>query len=237
MALDEDSMTKVLKVKPTAKPVKASSPKRESALPDINAEEDIRDAVSRLKRERVIATAVELFHQNGFMTTTLEAVAEKMNVTKPFIYSHFKSKDALLAEICSRGIRSSLDVLNRVMASKGSSTEKLHDLARDFMLAVIENQGHIAIYNREQKHLSKDDSAAIDNMRREFDKKISALLTAGVSSREFDIDDVKITALAIGGVISWAYVWYRADGRLSKAETAEKIAGLILNMVKARYSA
>jgi AcrR family transcriptional regulator len=201
---------------------------------DMIVEEDIRDAVSRLKRERIIATAVELFHHNGLSNTTLEAVAEKMNVTKPFIYSHFKSKHALLAEICSRGIRASLNVLNRVVASDGSPTDKLHHLARDFMLAVIENQGHIAIYNREQKHLSTQDSAAIDNMRREFDRKILALLTAGVSAGEFEVDDVKITSLAIGGIISWSYVWYRADGRLTQAETAEKIAILVLNMVKAK---
>ena len=51
-----------------------------------NPVEDIRDAVTRLKRERIIATAVDLFHYHGLGNTTLEAVAEKMNVTKPFIY-------------------------------------------------------------------------------------------------------------------------------------------------------
>ena len=224
------------KVLSATKTSKRSVPEHPADGADLNVEEDIRDAVSRLKRERIIATAVELFHHNGLSNTTLEAVAEKMNVTKPFIYSHFKSKHALLAEICSRGIRASLNVLNRVVASDGSPTDKLHHLARDFMLAVIENQGHIAIYNREQKHLSTQDSAAIDSMRREFDRKIFALLTAGVSAGEFEVDDVKITSLAIGGIISWSYVWYRADGRLTQAETAEKIATLVLNMVKAKKS-
>jgi AcrR family transcriptional regulator len=201
---------------------------------EVVVEEDIRDAVSRLKRERIISTAVELFHNNGLSNTTLEAVAEKMNVTKPFIYSHFKSKHALLAEICSRGIRASLDVLNRVVASEGSATQKLQAVAYDFMLAVIENQGHIAIYNREQKHLSAEDSDAIDDMRREFDRKFCALLNEGVASGEFVVDDVQITSLAIGGIISWSYVWYRPNGRLSRTETAEKVAGLVLAMVKAK---
>jgi AcrR family transcriptional regulator len=234
-------MIKSPRLKPLRSTHSASQPsqseKLTGALPELNAEEDIRDAVSRLKRERIIATAVELFHHNGLSNTTLEAVAEKMNVTKPFIYSHFKSKYALLAEICARGIRASLEVLNRVVASEGSATEKIHNLAHDFMLAVIENQGHIAIYNREQKHLSAEDSAAIDNMRREFDRKIFTLISEGVSAGEFEVDDVKITALAIGGIISWSYVWYRPDGRLTGAETAEKIATLVLNMVKAKRPA
>ena len=68
--------------------------------------DDIREAVTHLKRERIIAVAVELFYSKGFGNTTLDTVAKRMNVTKPFIYSHFKSKGELLAEICARGIRS-----------------------------------------------------------------------------------------------------------------------------------
>ena len=196
--------------------------------------EDIRDAVSRLKRERIISTAVDLFYSRGFGNTTLEAVAEKMNVTKPFIYSHFSSKNDLLAAICSHGIRASLEVLNRVLLSERSPTDKIQMLARDFMLAVIENQGHIAIYTREQKHLSKENSDAIDNMRREFDRKFCALLGEGVEAGEFVVDDIQMASLAIGGIVSWSYVWYRPNGRLTAAETADRIADLVLAMVQAK---
>lgn len=238
---------KILPVNTTTGPVSSLKPKLSRSVKaagrgesargapvDLNAEEDIRDAVARLKRERIISTAVDLFHNNGLSNTTLEAVAEKMNVTKPFIYSHFKSKHALLAEICSRGIRASLDVLNRVVASEGSATVKVQTLARDFMLAVLENQGHIAIYNREQKHLSMEDSEAIDEMRREFDRKFCALLNEGVAAGEFIVDDVQMASLAIGGIISWSYVWYRPNGRLTRAETAEKITDLVLAMIQAK---
>jgi TetR/AcrR family transcriptional regulator, cholesterol catabolism regulator len=192
--------------------------------------EDIREAVTRLKRERILATAVELFHSNGLNNTTLEAVAERMNVTKPFIYSHFKSKNELLAEICAQGIRASLEALNRVVATQESATDKVRALTRAFMLAVIENQGPIAIYTREQKHLSKADSSAIDAMRREFDHKFCALLNEGVDTGEFLVDDVHLASLAIGGVVSW----YRPGGRLSAAETADRIADLVLSMIQAK---
>ena len=235
------------------KPIKASRPsvagKRRSAVAvrptsrdaasrdaavDQHAPEDIRDAVSRLKRERIIATAVELFYHHGLGNTTLEAVAERMGVTKPFIYSHFNSKSELLAEICARGIRASLDALNRVVAAPGPATDKLQALVRDFMLAVLGNQAHIAIYNREEKQLSAQDGSAINDMRREFDRKLSALLAEGVANGEFVVDDVPIASLAIGGMVSWSYVWFRPDGRLTPAETADRVAGLVLAMVQAK---
>jgi len=206
----------------------ASRPARASGAAEPT--DDIRDAISHLKRERIIAEAVGLFYTQGFANTTLEAVAERMKVTKPFIYSHFKSKNALLGEICSRGIRASLDVANRVTASEGTPTEKLRALVRDFMLAVIQNQAHIAIYTREEKHLSEEDAAAINDMRREFDRKLCDLLDQGIAAEEFIVEDVKLAALAIGGIVSWSYVWYRPEGRLTAGETAEHMAELVLSM-------
>jgi len=205
-----------------------------AAAATLDAPEDIRDAVSRLKRERIIATAVELFYNNGLSNTTLEAVADQMNVTKPFIYSHFKSKSQLLAEICSRGIRASLEALDRAIAQGGSATHKLQVLARDFMLAVLGNQAHIAIYNREEKHLSLEDRDAINKMRREFDRKFCALLDEGVATGEFIVEDVQLTSLAIGGIVSWSYVWFRPNGRLSPGDTADRVADLVLSMVRAK---
>ena len=215
-------------------PIRKGRETAKGATAPVPAVEDIRDAVSRLKRERIVSTAVELFYSRGFGNTTLEAVAEKMKVTKPFIYSHFNSKNDLLAAICSHGIGASLEVLNRVVASGGSSTDKMRVLARDFMLAVIENQGHIAIYTREQKHLSKENSDAIYDMRREFDRKFCALLNEGVKAGEFAVDDVQMASLAIGGIVSWSYVWYRPNGRLSRDETAARISDLVLAMILAK---
>ena len=204
------------------------------AAPDADVPEDIRDAVLRLKRERIIATAVELFYSDGFNKTTLEAVAKAMNVTKPFIYSHFNSKNELLAEICSRGIRASLEAFQKAVSRQDTPTKKLETMARDFMLAVLGNQAHIAIYSREEKHLAVEHREAINNMRREFDRQVTNLLQEGVEAGEFRVGDVQLASLAIGGIVSWSYVWYRPSGRLSQVETADNIAALVLQMVGAK---
>ena len=71
-------------------------------------------------------------------------------------------------------------------------------------------------------------------MRREFDRKFCFLLEQGVKAGEFQVADVRLTSLSIGGLISWSYVWYRPDGRLSKQETSDHVAELVLAMVKAK---
>lgn len=198
---------------------------------------NIRDAVVALKRERIVTAAVELFYERGYESSTLEAVAERLGVTKPFIYSYFKSKTDLLAEICSRGIGSSLKVIQEVARGHEPPSQKLAVLSREFVFAVLQSQKHIAIFSREEKNLLPEDLKRINDMRRKFDAELTALLDEGVASGEFTIEDRRIAALAIGGMVSWAYVWFRPGGRLELAAVADRVKDLILTMVRCRPNA
>jgi hypothetical protein len=51
---------------------------------------------------------------------------------------------------------------------------------------------------------------------------------------EFVVEDVPLTALAIGGIVGWSPVWYRSGGRLTQPEAAQRIATLVLAMVRAK---
>ncbi len=193
----------------------------------------IRDEIAALKRERIIAAAVELFYERGYENTTLDSVAERLGVTKPFIYAHFPSKSELLAEICARGIASALRAMDSVRTLDMPASGRLAELGRRFVTAVLESQKHIAIFAREEKNLLPADFARISEMRRDFDRKLSALLAEGIERGEFRISDPRLAALAIGGMVSWAYVWYRPAGRLSLADLAEEMSALVLSMVQA----
>ncbi len=193
----------------------------------------IRDEVAALKRERTISAAVELFYERGYENTTLDAVAERLGVTKPFIYAHFSAKTELLAEICSRGIASSLAAMDGVLRLDLAPTEKLAEFGRRFVVAVLESQKHIAIFAREEKNLLPKDFERISDMRRNFDRKLTGLLVEGAAGGEFRLADPRLAALAIGGMVSWAYVWYRPNGRLALPELAEEMSALVLALAGA----
>jgi TetR/AcrR family transcriptional regulator, cholesterol catabolism regulator len=194
----------------------------------------IREEVAALKRERTIDAAVELFYENGYEKTTLEAVAECLGVTKPFIYSHFSSKAELLGDICSRGISASLAAIDSVLPMEEAPYRKMEILGQRFVTAVLENQKYIAIFTREEKGLSDEDSLRINNMRRDFDRKLTGLIREGVASGDFTVEDPHVAALSIGGMVSWAYVWFRPEGRLTLAQAADEMTKLMLALLQAK---
>jgi AcrR family transcriptional regulator len=194
----------------------------------------MREEILAYKRERILEEAVKLFYERGFTGTTLDDIAAELGVTKPFIYTHFRSKTDLLAAICMPTIELSLEAVTRAAKGAGSPTERLYRAIVDFTQVVLSRQANIAIYFREEKNLAPDALGEINTLRKQFDRVLSKLLAEGVEGGEFDIKDVSLAALAIGGMISWAYTWHRPDGRLALDDMCERMADLALQMVGAR---
>jgi AcrR family transcriptional regulator len=196
----------------------------------------MRDEILAYKRERILEEAVKLFYERGFTGTTLDDIAAELGVTKPFIYTHFRGKVELLAALCKPTIELSLAAVTNAAAMPGTATELLRHAITGFTKVVLQRQPNIAIYFREEKNLSPGSLAEINALRRQFDHVLSDLLIEGAQNGEFDIQDHSLAALAIGGMISWAYTWYRPEGRLTLEETATHMADLALRMAGVRVA-
>src|SRR5215213_10266218 len=106
----------------------------------------MRDEILAYKRERILEEAVKLFYERGFNGTTLDNIAAELGVTKPFIYTHFRSKVDLLAALCTPTIELSLAAVTQAAAKPGSSTERLYQAVVGFTKVVLQRQPNIAIY-------------------------------------------------------------------------------------------
>ena len=197
----------------------------------------MRDEISAYKRERILEEAVKLFYERGFSGTTLDDIAGKLGVTKPFIYTHFRSKVELLEAVCKPTIEMSLEAIAQAAQQAGSPAQRLHDGVINFTKVVLQRQANIAVYFREEKHLSEAGLAEINALRKRFDRTLSDLLEEGVRVGDFQIADIRVAALAIGGMVSWAYTWYQPGGRLTFDDVGATMARFVLQMAGARVAA
>ena len=208
--------------------------KKKKPLNAVAAEDDVRLAVQRLERERIVAAAVTQFEQRGFSQASLDAVAEQMGVTKPFIYTQFRSKSELLGEICSRAMRIALQAIDEALANFKTPLEQLEQFARLMMLGILRSGKHLAIYMREEKSLTPEDYRLIRKLRREVDEKLVGILERGVKQGVFEVADPRLAAIAIGGIATWVGVRLGQSTRYSAEEVAEGIVPLVLSLSGAR---
>ncbi|MEC9347691.1 MAG: TetR/AcrR family transcriptional regulator [Pseudomonadota bacterium] len=193
----------------------------------------MRDEIARLKRERILEAARQLFFERGYQGTTLDQVAKQLEVTKPFIYSHFENKAELLGAICERGTRASLETVTAASERDGAPIERLIWTIREFVLLMTRYQANVAVYFREDKYLPKAVSTRIDTMRAEIDQRLGDLIREGVAAGQFHVSDIRLATLALGGMVWWMFTWYRQSGRLSDERLADLMVEHGLQMLGA----
>ncbi len=195
----------------------------------------MRNEVLTFKRERILEEASVLFYERGFTATTLDDIAGRLGVTKPFIYGHFRSKAELLAAVCRPPLE-----LTLAAATQGREEHRL--LCRPPEAAHLRVDGdHSWRTSRTSRSMpgklcswTPPHGARSKSLRNRRNRVIVDLLRAGVTARELDVEDVPSAALALLGLISGVSQAPRNGNRAAGEDTPEHMARLALRMVGAR---
>ena len=186
------------------------------------------------KTTRIVEVASHLFYERGYSSCTLDNIADTLGVTKPFLYSYFRNKEALLAAICEVGISEALAALEEVLAAEHADhRELLAEVVRKVGQIVIDRQEYVVVYQREMKHLSAADAERILRLRHSFDHQIGELIREGIRKGEFREDVDPFVAVWIGGLISWIPTWYSTKGQRPAEEVIEHLVQAALRLAGA----
>lgn len=192
----------------------------------------VREEVIALKRQRTLDAATELFYEKGYTNTTLDEVAARLGVTKPFIYTNFGSKSDLLVAICRVGVRNALTEIDRVLERGDPSISMLKRFVPNYVASVLRTQKHIAINIREEKNLLPEHAEELAALRHTFMLRIEELLAAACKNEGLMLTNPRVTAFAIVGAVSWSTFWFNPGGSLNVEDLSEKMTDIILNLVK-----
>ncbi len=194
----------------------------------------IRDEIEHFRRGRIRGEAERLFYERGFSNTSMDAIAESVQATKPFIYGSYASKADILVDIHLRVVESVWRAIDEARREGGRARDNLASFARRLTRLVLDHQAAVAVYFREESALPARQLKKVNDLKGRIDEAIADLLQQGTASGDFRVDDPHTAALAIGGMISWSYTWYRDGGRLDAAALADRMAQYALRIAGAR---
>jgi AcrR family transcriptional regulator len=190
----------------------------------------MRAELEMFKRERILQEMIVLFQERGFRGITLDALAERLKVTKPFIYQFFDSKQELIATVYERGARQLLASIDGYLDNESPAAKRLHDFVRSFAMQNIESRAISVVFGQLEGDLPPKTLEAIRAIHRQFDNKLASLIEHGIKTGEFTVQEPHIAGLAISGMVRWIHRWFQ-DGRLSAAEISALFADYALNLV------
>ncbi|PAY07403.1 MULTISPECIES: TetR/AcrR family transcriptional regulator [Bradyrhizobium] len=193
---------------------------------------NVKQQIKEYKRELILDAAAKLFYEKGFQKTTIDDIGAALGVTKPFIYTYFENKYAILEQLFDQSFEELyVDVLKVLNSKQGSPKDRLRQLITVYVEKNIERQRFTAIMLEEEKNLSSKKISDIRRKQRDFDTKLARLIEEGVEAGQFRVSDPMIASLAISGMVRWTHRWYSPQGRLSASELATRLSDLALNLV------
>ncbi|HHY73248.1 MAG TPA: TetR/AcrR family transcriptional regulator [Bacillus bacterium] len=183
--------------------------------------------MSQLK-VKIISTAIQLFEKYGYHGVTVNQIVKESGTSKGGFYHHFKSKDELLYMIHDTFISYVLEKANVAIETYTTPTERLHAIILSFVRVFDLYKPHISVFYQESTYLKPEYNEIIKKKRDEYRDIIFQVLEDGMKAGEFRSHlPVKITGMAILGMVNWIYKWYKADGE----KTIEEIAAIFNDLI------
>jgi AcrR family transcriptional regulator len=171
--------------------------------------------------KKIIETAIDLFVRNGYHGTPLQAITDKVGLSKGAFYSHFESKADLLHKILDKFKTEYLDEMMRnVTDYDGDAVSKIHRLISFNAKFGDKNIGLLLFlaFLSHELNADSDFELGLRNLYREYQKFISDLIRQGIKEKLFqqdlDPDLAALTFLAVNDGFLHHYVMnrYHLDG-------------------------
>jgi AcrR family transcriptional regulator len=182
--------------------------------------------------KRIEATAVDLFFERGFKTTTVREIALAAGITGGALYNHFPSKDHLLASVLI-GIHRELRRWFEDALSKASNDprDELEALVRAHAVFHTQFRKEARVANQEVFSLLEPDRREVISERRWGLQLVVDIIERGNRTGVFQVPNAKVVAMAILNMGIAIAAWFRPDGELSPDDVADLHADLALKMV------
>jgi AcrR family transcriptional regulator len=120
-----------------------------ATIPPLPAEDEAfdREAQNRLKQEAFLKAGTRCFNQKGFSGTSLDEIAEQLQVSKGAFYYHFANKEALLTQCFDYTLDQLEQVVARIEQLEAPAAAKLEAACRHIFALQNSDQGPLVHFN------------------------------------------------------------------------------------------
>jgi len=182
-----------------------------------------------MNKEQILEVAAQIISQKGFHATSMQDIADAVNLQKASLYHHVSSKQEILLALLDRALDMLTERLQVVVEKKLPADEKLHLAVNTFLDVLTEHHDLVSVLLLEHRSLDSEYHTRHIVRRDRFEKLWRNLIQEGMDSGIFTRSDPALTARALLGVLNWTVTWYRPSGPLALSSISDHLTELFLN--------
>jgi AcrR family transcriptional regulator len=181
-----------------------------------------------MTRQEILEAAVQIFSRKGFHATSMQDIAEAVNLQKASLYHHISSKQEILVEVLDQALDLLIDNMQEVMKCELPPDQKLRLAMQAYLKTLIDHRELAAVLLLEYRSLENEYRARHIPRRDRFEQLWRELIQDGLEAKVFHCTEPALTSRALLGVMNWTITWYHPDGSLTAEMISEHFADLFL---------
>jgi AcrR family transcriptional regulator len=186
---------------------------------------------SRLLRraDAIVDAAASVFAERGYHGTSTQAIADVLGLRQASLYYYFPSKEAALALVCERGVDGFVEAAEAILAGAGTPLEKLTALIGAHLAPNASKRDYVKVFINERRYLADAGRRRIGRKSRRIERCFEEVIRTGIADGSMRAGaDVRLTMLAVLGMLNSVINWRAADQEASVARVARELGQLVV---------
>lgn len=175
--------------------------------------------------------ALELFAKHGYAAVSMRKIAAGVGVQVGALYAYTPDKQALLRDLLQAHMQ---DLLASWADDPAAAPlQRLENFVRFHIDYSLDHPDGVFLSYMELRNLEPDNFREISALRRKYEIALEDILRGGQTAGVMRIEDARLTAMALIGMLTGVTNWYREGGRLDRRRIGDIYWGLVRGAVGA----
>jgi AcrR family transcriptional regulator len=180
------------------------------------------------RRQAIIDASATVFARGGYHATGITELCAANDLGKGALYHYIGSKEELLAAIHDRVMDEVMLGADRVAQAGGSPSSQLAMLGDELLDVIHRYPDHVWVFLHEFPALTGERAEQFRGRRRQYERRVEAVLQAGIDSGDFRDVDPRLTARAWLGMHNYTYLWLKPGGDMTARDVAKPFADIFI---------
>ena len=178
------------------------------------------------------AAALRLFARSGYAAVSMREIASEVGVQAGALYLYTPDKQTLLFDMLRDNMQRALEAWGQAKID-GTPAQQLEAFVRFHVNYHVDRSDEIYVAYMELRNLTLENFEQIEDLRRDYEAEVEAILVAGQKSGDFKLADIRVSTMALIAMLNGVMTWYREGGRLSRGRIQQIYWDMAKQMVLA----
>ncbi len=177
------------------------------------------------RRAKLIEGAARVFAEDGYESTSVARLADRLGLATGAIYHYFPGKEDLLIAVCDQLTDPLLERASETIDGSRPPEAELRELLQLWLAHLSSHRDHALVFQQVRHEIDEGRQwRRVRRARAAFERLLEATLARALPATS----DRSLARYALLGMVNHTAQWYRPRGRLTAEQIADGYADLVL---------